>query len=420
VMLLLLMLPACCLLPASDAASIPAARAARGLHHLASYVPAPRARERDHCVGHLTTHLMPVRFLLAALFVTSHGHAEATILRPRAHVMQTRLQSAATYERIAAENGGLGLRLLAKFADGLALRPVAGGSGVASELDTSRAHVRAVNRTLASLGVAGTGGAHLQPVLSGVGAEWEHLVKRAERLSGRAQPDLRALVEVHLPTAVGPVAARLVGQQQQQKRRHPPAAELVAAAEALAALDAVEYAEIEYSGMPPPAVQLNAMMGAMPLDCPVPPPTNTSTRPGTPDFTSLQGYYRSDPGFDAEWAAAQGADGAGVRYADCEYCWVFDHEDVEMIKEEGHPCDPNMFADHGTASVGVTTGIDNGFGILGIAPDTTAFTYRLCGGKPALLRSWISVAMAPLSCIASQSLLWHADRVTMRGGGQVL
>ena len=48
---------------------------------------------------------------------------------------------------------------------------------------------------------------------------------------------------------------------------------------------------------------------------------------------------------------------------------------VIQIKEEGHPCDPNMFADHGTASVGVTSGIDNGFGILGIAPNTNPFTY---------------------------------------------
>ena len=48
---------------------------------------------------------------------------------------------------------------------------------------------------------------------------------------------------------------------------------------------------------------------------------------------------------------------------------------VIQIKEEGHPCDPNMFADHGTASVGVTSGVDNGFGILGIAPNTSPFTY---------------------------------------------
>lgn len=55
-----------------------------------------------------------------------------------------------------------------------------------------------------------------------------------------------------------------------------------------------------------------------------------------------------------------------------------------MIKEEGHPCDPDMFADHGTASVGVTTGIDNGLGILGVAPATTAYTYSewtLGGGR---------------------------------------
>jgi hypothetical protein len=171
------------------------------------------------------------------------------------------------------------------------------------------------------------------------------------------------------------------------EQRSSRVAEFVAVAEGLSRLAAVEFAEIEYAGMPPPMVQNRGNSKPLLGDCPVPPPdflASGNRSRTTPDFTPLQGYSRTDPGFDADWAALRGADGSGVRYSDCEYCWVFDHEDVEMIKEEGHPCDPNMFADHGTASIGVTTGIDNGFGILGIAPATTAYTYSewtLGGGR---------------------------------------
>ena len=55
----------------------------------------------------------------------------------------------------------------------------------------------------------------------------------------RAQPDLRAMVEVHLAGKV-------------------KAAELVAAGQALAKLASLEFVEIEFSGMAPP-VQLDQM-----------------------------------------------------------------------------------------------------------------------------------------------------------------
>jgi len=336
---------------------------------------------------------------LNVLLVPATAAPAKASLAPRAHVMETHLRPPAAYEAFADEHG-LGLRLVVKFKDGLAIR--AAHMGVSTHLEASRPHVLAINRTLAAHGAA------LRPVLAGVGPEWEELVERAERLSGRAQPDLRAMCQVDLGSSSSPSAA-----------------ELVAVGETLALLPSVEFAEIEYTGMPPPGHQHHAHAGTAKRDCPVPPPDhvfrNGSSALATPDFTSLQGYYRGpdEGGFDAEWAAEQGADGSNVRYSDCEYCWIWDHEDVIQIKEEGHPCDPgargkrlfrvvvffllremficqdrlgtntgnslktrsafrfcaDMFADHGTASVGVTSGIDNGFGILGIAPSTTPFTY---------------------------------------------
>ena len=158
-------------------------------------------------------------------------------------------------------------------------------------------------------------------------------MRRAERRSGHAQPDLLSLVEVKLG-----------------RNGEPAAAELVAAAEAFAALPSVEFAEIAFSRVPPPV-----RLGDDP--CAVPPPLANGTaarraleeQAPTPDYTPLQLYSRPDPGFDADWSLAEGADGRDVRYSDCEYCWIFDHEDVEMVKEEGHPCDPDMFADHVTS-----------------------------------------------------------------------
>eukprot|EP01043_Picozoa_sp_COSAG02_P051798 COSAG02_NODE_5497_length_4280_cov_7.072232_2_plen_375_part_00 len=294
--------------------------------------------------------------LLGAAMVAASGTTAAASLAPRAHVMSTHLKSAATYSAIADESD-LGLRLVVKFADGLAIRssPTAAhgathAEGVTSTIETSRPHAMDINRTLAAHG------ATVRPVLAEVGPEWEELVARAERLSGREQPDLRAMMQVD----VGADAS---------------ATELVAMGEALSMLPSVEFAEIEFTGMPPPGSSWKQNMSKPDLlrDCPVPPPKRNATVSSngpTPDFTSLQRYSRGPEvgGFDADvsmrttwqrehrqpaplaactspcslrcdciaapaladfrlgagcrtlqWAAAQGADGAGVRYSDCEY-----------------------------------------------------------------------------------------------------
>ena len=99
-------------------------------------------------------------------------------LGPRAHVMRTHLFAPAAYEAVAAENN-LGLRLIAKFRDGMDIRST--NTGIISHLEASRPHVVEINRTLGELG------ATLTPVLGGVGPEWESVVARAEMLSGRLQ-----------------------------------------------------------------------------------------------------------------------------------------------------------------------------------------------------------------------------------------
>ena len=220
--------------------------------------------------------------VLAALALAS-----AAALAPRAHVMGTQLKPAAAYTAIAEEHG-LGLRLVVKFADGLAIRssspPHGSGhaEGVTTTIEASRAHATEINRTLAAHR------ATVRPVLQGVGPEWEALVARAERLSGRAQPDLRAMMQVDVGAAAS-------------------ATELVAIGRALSLLPSVEFAEVEFTGMPPPGSAWKQAASPQDLmrDCPVPPPERNVSASGsgpTPDFTSLQRYSRGpdEGGFDAE------------------------------------------------------------------------------------------------------------------------
>ena len=127
----------------------------------------------------------------------------------------------------------------------------------------------------------------VRPVLAGVGPEWEALVARAEKNSGRAQPDLRAMMQVDVGTAAS-------------------ATELVAIGRALSLLPSVEFAEIEFTGMAPPGSSLEQDVSMDLLrDCPVPPPKRNASMLSsgpTPDFTPLQRYSRGpeEGGFDAE------------------------------------------------------------------------------------------------------------------------
>merc|ERR1719210_1534431 len=187
---------------------------------------------------------------------------------------------------------------------------------------------------------AATLGVKMVPVLQDVGEELEALARRAEKMSGMQQPDLRSLVSVELAV--------------------PDAEHLVAAATWFDASPCVEYISIKRAEIPLPPVRRNA---SIMNKC----HTTEPAGGGIPDFTGAQGYARAGQ-LDADYLHSLGADGSGMMYADCEFSMNFDHQEFRnsRITEEANFPVGNNQRDHGTASVGIALGSD-GFGIKGLA-----------------------------------------------------
>ncbi len=94
--------------------------------------------------------------------------------------------------------------------------------------------------------------------------------------------------------------------------------------------------------------------------------------PPTPSYVSLQNYRPANPGLNVDYLWARGGKGQGVRYSDCEYGWDVTHEDlvdIPIVVEAGQTMNSPFGLDHGTSAVGITAGVENGYGITGIAPD---------------------------------------------------
>jgi len=123
---------------------------------------------------------------------------------------------------------------------------------------------------------------------------------------------------------------------------------------------------------------LDLVESAFPQDLPAPPPANN---PDTPDFTDLQGYKQQlagGIGVDIV-ASVPGVDGTSMTFADIEYDWVLDHEDL-MLPESINTDPETIFnpyppANHGTAVLSVLVAKDNGFGITGIVPAANALVF---------------------------------------------
>lgn len=165
------------------------------------------------------------------------------------------------------------------------------------------------------------------------------LEARAAERSGRAAPDLAGMLEVQTDREGGA---------------------LLDLARRLQALPCVEYAHLAAT-LPPPPEDLS---------------------PTTPDYTDQQGYLGPDPGIGATLAHAEGVRGERVRLADCEYGWVLEHEDLVDLGielEPGHSIHPetraNGWDEHGTAVLGQTSAVDNGYGVTGGAPDAEVGVY---------------------------------------------
>eukprot|EP01065_Artemidia_motanka_P032135 TRINITY_DN39185_c0_g1_i1.p2 TRINITY_DN39185_c0_g1~~TRINITY_DN39185_c0_g1_i1.p2 ORF type:complete len:514 (+),score=169.56 TRINITY_DN39185_c0_g1_i1:58-1542(+) len=229
--------------------------------------------------------------------------------------------------------------VIVKFADPLLARCTAKSASIHSLSGNHSAEL------LVASALAGTG-ATLAPALAPIPPDRiEALEARARRRTHHSQPDLEGMCKVVAPQA-----------------------RLRAAARALMPLVAEGVAEFVHHGpemLPPPAA----------VTC-EPPSANATASTNTPNFVPLQTYRQADPGMDADRAERLGADGSGVRLSDCEYCWIYDHEDVfPLHAEPGYDCVDYWSDDHGIASVGVAKGVDNGFGVTGIARRAAVHTY---------------------------------------------
>lgn len=104
----------------------------------------------------------------------------------------------------------------------------------------------------------------------------------------------------------------------------------------------------------------------------------------TPSFEDYQGYLGPAPfGIDAPAAWKLGQRGAGVWFADIEGGWNATHEDLpgDRIRHVGgRPIDDPSWRAHGTAVLGEVVGVDNGKGVVGIAPDVERVFTSSIGG----------------------------------------
>lgn len=220
-------------------------------------------------------------------------------------------------------------RLTVKFQDAIQARAVAGQVSFQNGVNRSR-----LDRLITAHGLS------FEPLIRLPDWKIAGLEDRAAARTGRAQADFRGM---HTVTVA----------------QHNPLG-LKAAAEALQALDLVEYAYVEVLAPPPPG----------------------DIAPTTPDYTSLQTYLDADPGIDVNVAWDRGIRGANVRVSDCEYGWEATHEDFmdRDLHLEPNQTVPGWVAGngwdkHGTAALGEISAVDNAYGCTGIAPDAEVYTY---------------------------------------------
>lgn len=113
------------------------------------------------------------------------------------------------------------------------------------------------------------------------------------------------------------------------------------------------------------------------------PTSNTLSPPAVNslgNFIPYQGYLNPAPqGIDANHAwTVSGGDAKGVKIVDVEAAWNRTHDDLPNMFTAigGNYSDPDWFK-HGTAVAGVVSGVDNGFGIKGIAFEASLGTSNI-------------------------------------------
>ena len=217
-------------------------------------------------------------------------------------------------------------QLVVKFHDAVRVR-VEGNDGVVSRTGASLAGLETLRQRYDFT---------VESLIRLPAARLAGLEARAASRSGRGQPDLAGMLVLR------PAVSNSVT--------------LVRLGEALQQLESVEFVELMRLAPPPPG----------------------DIAPPTPDHTNLQGYRGPDPGLNVP----PGAMGTGIRLSDCEYGWVYGHEDLvdlDLHPEPGQTIHPevvtNGWDEHGTAALGSSAAAVNAYGATGIAPGATFYTY---------------------------------------------
>lgn len=192
----------------------------------------------------------------------------------------------------------------------------------------------------------GDGPVAFRPLIDMPQADLEQMLGEAADRSGRAQPDLAAMMIVVVDDASMEAVARV-----------------------LHASDLVEVVHYELLRVPPPG-----WLAGGPDAC-------FDIAPPTGDFFNRQGYHQAARGIGMSdvWDIP-GARGQGVRVADCEYWYDPEHEDIcDVIPEPGQTPSAWIITfgwhEHGTAVLGEMIGGDNGYGITGLVPEAQAYFF---------------------------------------------
>ncbi len=132
--------------------------------------------------------------------------------------------------------------------------------------------------------------------------------------------------------------------------------EILEIANELEKLDFVEYAALEPFDPPPPPGYSN----------PVSQPNFSIPPAVTPDFSSEQ-KYKNSSFLNIDYVWSLGIKGQGIRIADIEWGFDYDHEDLKnprFIRLLTSSEYDNR--DHGTAVAGILFALDNGYGVTGM------------------------------------------------------
>ncbi|MCP3987391.1 MAG: S8 family serine peptidase [bacterium] len=143
----------------------------------------------------------------------------------------------------------------------------------------------------------------------------------------------------------------------------------------------------------------DAYLAPIPRDAQdIPPPTPNFQNTGNSRGFS-QRYLRSAPlGIDAFYAWTKpGGSGAGMTVIDIESGWIVDHEDLPtMVYQDGRV--NNGDGNHGTATMSVMVGGNNGYGVTGIAYDAE-------GGVGSVNRNYANIYFINVGDAIIQAML---------------